>query len=223
MFHQIHNVLTPQELARIDEVIAAVEFVSGKLTATGGAAEGKDNLQLPKDNPEVQSIMQIVLEALKRNPELYRVAYPRQAVPPHFSRYEAGMTYGNHVDAAMMRMPGPLRTDVAVTLFLSDPADYDGGELVVQLPGGEARVKLPRGALVAYPPHFVHRVEPVTRGVRYAAVTWLESLIRDPARRQVLSELDRSFLALYQKYGSSEELNRLNNTFQNLLRMWLDP
>lgn len=224
MFHTIHNVLTGEELTRIQEVIEKVEFVSGKMTAGGSAAEGKDNLQLPKEHPEVQSIMKLVLEALKRNQELYSIAYPRQAVPPLFSRYEAGMTYGNHVDAAMMRVPGPLRTDVGLTLFLSNPDSYEGGELVVQLPGGgEKRTKLPSGSLVAYPTYYLHRVEPVTKGIRYAAVTWIESLIPDTTKRQILSDLERTCFALKHKHGNSEELNTLYNTFQNLLRIWLQP
>lgn len=222
MFYTIDKVLSPEEFAQIQAVFTEVEFVSGKMTAFGGAAEGKDNLQLPNDNPKVQAIMQLVLNALKRHPEFYRVAYPRRAVPPLFSRYQEGMTYGEHTDAAMMRIPSPIRTDVAVTLFLSDPDSYDGGELVVRLPGGERRTKLPAGSLVAYPPHYLHRVEPVTRGVRYAAVTWVESLIRDPEKRVILSELDQANFKLTQKLGHAEELRTLNNTFQNLLRMWMD-
>ena len=224
MMNRIDNVLSPEEVARILAVFGAVDAVSGKATAAGRAAEAKDNLQLPPDNPQVQGVMQLVLDALKRSQEFFVTAYPRRAYPPVFSRYEAGMSYGEHVDNAIMRSPQPMRTDVALTLFLSDPDIYDGGELVIKMAGGETAVKLPAGALVTYSPYYVHRVEPVTRGVRYAAVTWAESLLRDPELRAVMNQLDRSIRVMdgVEEVPGAEK-TALSNVYHTLMRMWVTP
>ena len=223
MLNRIDNVLTKDEIARIYVVFESVGFVSGKATAKGLATDVKDNLQLPPDNPEVQEIMKLVLEALKRNQEFFVTVYPKRAYPPLFNRYEAGMTYGEHVDNSVMRMPNPMRTDIALTLFLSDPDSYDGGELVIKMAGGETAIKLPAGSLVTYPPYYVHRVEPVTRGVRYAAVSWAESILRDPDQRSVLNQLDHTIRALQTVDGIADEQNTaLNNVYHTLMRMWVE-
>jgi PKHD-type hydroxylase len=132
------------------------------------------------------------------------------------------MQYGEHVDNAIMLTPAQMRTDVAVTLFLSDPGTYDGGELMINT-GHEIReVKLPAGSLIAYPPYFVHRVAPVTRGVRLAAITWVESLVRDPQRRLLLEQMDRAMGGLHARHGQSSELHALNNCYHSLMRMWAE-
>lgn len=223
MLNRIDNVLTAAEIAQILAVFAAVGPVSGRTTARGVAAEAKHNLQLPQDNPQVQAVTKLVLDALKRNPEFFAATFPRRAFPPLFSRYEPGMTYGEHVDNSIMNIPKPMRTDVAVTLFLSDPASYDGGELIVLTTGGETSVKLPAGSLVAYPPTYVHRVAPVTRGTRYAAVSWIESMLRDAEQRRVLHELDRAMTSLHARLGDSAELTALNSVYHTLMRMWAEP
>jgi len=221
MISRIDNVLSDKELGQIHKVFESVDFISGKATASGMAAMAKDNLQLSQDDTRAQPIMKLVLDALARNQQFYMACYPGQVYPPLFNRYEAGMSYGNHVDDSIMRSPKPMRTDIAVTLFLSDTESYDGGELVILMPGGgEHRIKFPAGSLVTYPSASLHRVEPVTRGVRYAAVTWVESLVRDPARRVVLSDLDRTVFQLKDKLPNSAELNTLINTYHTLMRMW---
>lgn len=222
MFTRIDNILTSAELERLNRLYDEVGAQSGKATATGRAADTKRNLQLPAQHPAVQEGMRLVVSALQRSELFYLTAFPRRAFPPMFSRYEPGMTYGEHVDNAILMSPAPLRGDVAVTLFLSDPETYDGGELVITDGAEERMVKLPAGSLVAYPPYFVHRVAPVTRGVRHAAITWVESLVRDPERRRLLWQMDRAMNGLHQRHGDSAELRSLNNGWHTLLRMWAE-
>lgn len=166
--------------------------------------------------------MRLVLEALKRNALFHHSAFPRRAFPPMFSRYTPGMQYGEHVDNAILLTPQQMRTDVAVTLFLSDPASYDGGELMINTGNEERAVKLPAGSLVAYPPYFLHRVAPVTRGVRLAAITWVESLVRSPEQRQLLAQMDRAMGGIHVRHGESTELMALNNCYHTLMRMWAE-
>ena len=220
MLTRIDHVLSESEVAHIHGVFAAVPAVSGTSTAMGLAAAVKFNEQLPADHPEVQACARLVLDALKRHPEFYHTAFPRRAFPPLFSRYEVGMRYGEHVDNAILLSPTQMRSDVALTLFLSDPASYDGGELVINTGDQEQQIKLPAGAMIVYPPYFLHRVAPVTRGVRLAAVTWVESMIREPERRRLLQQMDRAMGALHARHGDSGELHVLNNSYHTLMRMW---
>ena len=220
MLTRIDHVLTEDEIARLTALFATVAAVPGKSTAQGLAAEVKHNQQLPAEHPAVQDGVRLVLDALKRNTLFHHTAFPRRAFPPLFSRYAPGMIYGEHVDNAILLSPAQMRTDVAVTLFLSDPASYDGGELVINTGMEERAVKLPAGALLAYPPYFLHRVAAVTRGVRLAAVTWVESLVRCPQQRQLLQQMDRAMGALHARHGDSAELHALNNSYHSLMRMW---
>jgi len=222
MLTRIDNVLNADELASIASVYARVPAVSGKSTASGLACELKVNLQLPAEDAAVKEISRLVLTALKRNGEFYHAAFPRRAFPPMFSRYEPGMQYGDHVDNSVMAAPNPLRTDVAVTLFLSDPASYDGGELVIHDGPSATAIKLPAGSLIAYPPHFLHHVAPVTRGQRDAAITWVESLVRNLEQRRVLMNIDRALTDLHARLGDQPELHRLNNCYHTLMRMWAE-
>jgi len=170
----------------------ASEFVSGKQTASGRAAEVKDNLQLVLSQAGSQKVMQTVLDALIRSEPFYYATYPKNAYPPRINRYDVGMSYGNHVDKAVMQLKEPQRTDISMTLFLNAPEEYDGGELVLVSSSGEQRIKLPAGSLVAYPSTCLHRVENVTRGTRFAAITWIQSLVRDPVQRDLLSDMEKS-------------------------------
>jgi len=222
MLTRIDHVLTEDELARLTRMFATVAPVAGRSTAHGLAAEVKHNQQLPPEHAEVQDGVRLVLEALKRNALFHHSAFPRRAFAPMFSRYEAGMSYGEHVDNAILLTPAQMRTDVAVTLFLSEPDSYDGGELVINTGHEERQVKLPAGSLVTYPPYFLHRVAPVTRGVRLAAVTWVESLVRDPAQRHLLQQMDRAMGSLHARHGESSELHALNNSYHTLMRMWAE-
>lgn len=222
MLTRIDQVLTSDEIAQLQALFERVPAVAGKTTAQGLAAEVKHNQQLPSEHLEVQSGARLVLEALQRSALFHHSAFPRRAFPPLFSRFEPGMSYGEHVDNSILLAPAQMRTDVAVTLFLSDPASYDGGELVIDADHEQRLVKLPAGSLVAYPPYFLHRVAPVTRGVRLAAITWVESMVRDPTRRRVLQQMDRAMGTLHTRHGDSAELRALNNSYHTLMRMWAE-
>ncbi len=223
MIFQIPNVLTQDELAMIRSVLDAAEFVSGKQTAGGLAVQVKDNLQMDRDDPKTQEIMQTVLDALIRNQQFYMLAYPKRAFPPLISRYDVGMSYGSHVDNSVMHYKEPLRTDVSLTVFLNGPEEYEGGELVIEVPGGQQRIKLAAGSLVGYPSNSVHHVTPISRGVRFAAISWVQSMIRDPAKRSVLFDLNKTIQQLKNRLGEAPELNELVNCYHNLVRLWVEP
>ena len=214
--------LSAAQISEIAETADRIGWVNGDVSAGGSAAEVKKNQQLPADHEDTRRLGQSVIAALNHKREFATTAFPKRACPPTFNRYESGMAYGNHVDAAIMPLSNLLRTDVAFTLFLSDPATYDGGELVIRMVGGETPIKLPAGSAVCYPPYFVHRVQPVTRGVRIAAIGWVESLISNAEQRAVLNDLSVATANLQRNASGSDELTRVNNVFQTLLRMWAD-
>jgi len=170
-----------------------------------------------------------VLQALDGHPGFFSATLPKRVLPPLFNRYTgATNAYGSHVDQAVRYLPQAgsgaqrMRTDISCTLFLSDPADYDGGELVIETTFGEQRVKLAAGDLVVYPGTSVHRVEPVTRGARLASFFWIESLVRSEAQRRLLYEMDLSLMALRSQLGETPALVQLTGTYHNLLRLWAD-
>ena len=214
------DVLDLTELREIRDALTAASFVDGKITAGHRAKRVKNNLQLDKGAAGAERVKSLVLTGLKRNPEFRRAALPRHIQPPLISRYQVGMNYGRHVDDALMGGERKTRTDVSVTVYLSDPGTYDGGELLIQSPYGDQEIKLPAGAAVLYPASTLHRVQPVTRGERLAAVTWIESHVRDPARREILHDLDRVAQAMARRDPDSEESDLAAKTYSNLLRMW---
>jgi PKHD-type hydroxylase len=198
-------------------------FADGRGTASGRAAQGKRNLQMQADAPGADELRAIVIKGLQRSEHFQRIALPKAIAAPVFNRYDAGMFYEQHVDAATMRGGDNLRVDAAVTLFLSDPKSYDGGELVVETLSGGLGVKLVAGDAVVYPASTLHRVAPVKSGVRLAAITWLRSLVRSAEQRQLLAELDLAATSLETKAKEARaELDLLRRTHQNLVRMWAD-
>jgi PKHD-type hydroxylase len=206
----LENALDADDLARIRSLIASEDFVDGRGTST---LVGKNNTQLPPDSPIAREAGALILERLADNETFQMRALPRRILAPLFSRYEVGMTYPEHVDTAVMN---DCRTDLAMTIFLSDLASYGGGELVVDTGNGERRYRLAAGDAVVYPASTLHSVSPVTFGVRIAAVTWMQSLIRDPLRREVLYDLGSAASGLADtSYGA-----RLRCSYQNLLRLW---
>ena len=209
----LRHVLDESDLAAVAAIVQDGQFVDGRLTSEVAA---KSNLQLAIDSGSAARAGALVLQRLRECHELERFAQPVVVHPLLFSRYDPGMTYPDHVDVAVM---GAMRTDLALTLFLSDLEDYDGGELVVDTRAGVRRFRLPAGDAIVYPANTVHRVEPVTRGSRLAAVTWIQSLVGDPAKRRILASLD----AALEDLADSPSGPRLRRAQQNLLRLWAEP
>ncbi len=215
----IGNVLAADEIATVRATLARTRFVEGKATAGFAARTVKNNRQAEGSDRSLATIRKLVAERILGN-EVFRLAVrPKTLSPLLFSRYEAGMHYGRHVDDALM---GGMRTDVSFTLFLSDPTSYDGGELTIESAAGEETFKLEAGALVAYSATSLHRVADVTRGARLAAVGWARSFVRDSARRELLFDLDTARRQLFARDGKSAEFDLISKSFANLMRMWAE-
>lgn len=223
MMLHIPNVLTREQVAAMRAAIDAADWVDGRTTVGSQGAQVKRNRQLPESSPVALEQGRIVQQALLASPLFFAAALPLRIVPPLFNRYSGGETYGLHVDGSVRNVPGSplrLRTDVSSTLFLCDPEDYDGGELVVVDTYGTHEVKLPAGDLILYPSTSLHRVEPVTRGERVCSFFWTQSLVRDDARRAMLFEMDQTIQKLRDRLGETNETVSLTGQYHNLLRMW---
>lgn len=196
----------------------------GAKSAGAVARLAKHNRQLDESSALAIQLGNEILRRLGHHPQFLSAALPSKIYPPRFNRYDVGDTYGTHVDGALMRMPGTnttLRTDLSATLFLSDPAEYDGGELQIEGPTGAQAVKLEPGDLVLYPSSSLHRVTPVTRGSRIASFLWIESFVRDEAARASLYDMDQSIQSLTAALGAKDDnVLRLTNVYNNLLRRW---
>jgi PKHD-type hydroxylase len=194
-----------------------------KLLRVWGHPEVKDNLQLKADYPLVQQLNKVVIQALWRAKPFQMAVRPKIISPAIFSKYEPGMKYGTHIDTALMGGENyMMQTDISVTMFLSPASSYTGGELVIESPPGEPSVKLEAGALAVYPSTSLHRVELVTQGVRFAAVSWVQSLSRDAHQREILLDLDTAGQSIFEKHGKNPEFDFICNNFTNLLRLWAE-
>lgn len=223
MMLHVPGVLTPEQVSHIRQRLDQTDWIDGRASVGTQGAKVKRNRQLPEGSPLALELGQIIVAALADNPLFFSAALPYRILPPLFNRYAGGEHYGDHIDGAMRRIPGSgqwLRTDVSSTLFLSEPDDYDGGELVVIDAYGTHEVKLPAGDLILYPSTSVHHVEPVTRGERVCSFFWSQSMVRDDARRGMLLELDRNIQALRVRLGDCAELVSLTGHYHNLLRQW---
>jgi PKHD-type hydroxylase len=216
----IPDLLEWPEIKKIRVAIESGDFRDGKKTAGYRAKRVKNNEQMDRTTAAAKAVKASVLAALRRNKTFQRVALPRTIRPPLISRYRVDMNYGPHVDDAMMGGRVKERSDISVTVFLSDPGDYDGGELVMSSPFGAQEIKLPAGHAVVYPSSTLHQVAPVTRGERLAAVTWVQSHVRDPARREILYDIYRMREKLAKLHPGEEEADLAFKTHSNLLRMW---
>jgi PKHD-type hydroxylase len=215
----IANVLSPEETSTVRVALERARFVEGQATAGFAARTVKDNRQAAGDDRSLETIRKLVAERILGNELFCLAARPKALSPLLLSRYEPGMAYGSHVDDALM---GGMRSDVSFTLFLSDAASYDGGELIIESAGGEEAFRLDAGSLIAYPATSLHRVGAVTRGARLAAVGWARSFVRDPAQRELLFDLDTARRQLFAREGKSTEFDLISKSLANLLRMWAD-
>ena len=223
MLLAIPDLLSAAEARDARTRLQAADWQDGRATAGHRAQGVKDNRQLPLDHPLAHELGALILDRLARTPLFVAATLPLRVLPPRFNRYEGGGQYGNHVDNAIFPIPGSperLRSDVSATLFLSDPDEYDGGELVVEDTFGDQRVKLPAGHLVVYPGSSLHRVTPVTRGTRYAAFFWTQSLVAADAQRRILFELDGAIQQLAGDHPDHASVDALTNVYHNLLRQW---
>jgi len=218
----IADVIAPAEAAGIVERLRSLPRADGRATAGWAARGAKSNRQFDGADARVQALQHELHATLLAHPLLRLYARPQRMTLPLLNAYADGERYGRHADDALMGEPA-LRTDLAFTLFLADPAVYDGGELVLEGVAGELPVKLPAGAAVVYPAGATHRVEPVTRGERLAAVGWIQSLVRDAARREVLFDLDATRRALFEREGDGDAFQALSRCSGALLRMWAEP
>jgi PKHD-type hydroxylase len=217
------DVLTAEELATIAAALATASFVDGKLTAGWHAQSVKQNLQLAQADPIARDLQRMIAIALDRHRLFQAAVRPRQVRPALLNRYAVGMAYGDHTDNALMLDAGQwLRSDVSMTLFLNSPTDYDGGELVIDTSLGEERFKLAAGSAIVYPSGALHRVSTVTRGVRLAAVTWVQSWVRDPARREILFDLETARQVMFAQGGKTAEFDLVSKSLTNLLRQWAE-
>ncbi len=221
--HHISGILKPAEVADLCARIDRAEFVEGALTGGEYGKRVKHNMQI-KPTEEVRTkILAVIQNALYRNPEFFACARPLKMVLK-INRYEPGMDFGNHNDAGVTgTFPDHVvRTDLSMTLFLADPGSYDGGELVMVTPFGEVPVKLPAGDAIVYPSSMIHRVEPVTRGVRLGAFAWMQSMIRDEKQRDLLFKLDQLRRRMAEDKAEASYMEDVSNTYHNLMRMWAE-
>ena len=226
MLLYIPELITQDEVRHARELLKTAPWTDGRASAGVQARQVKNNEQLPHDCDAAKQIRAMVLRGLDRHAIFFSAALPKRVFTPRINRYggEAN-TYGNHVDNAIRFAPDTglrVRTDISCTVFLADPDEYDGGELVVQDTFGEQRVKLRAGDMVLYPGTSVHKVEPVTRGYRLACFFWIESMVRSDEQRRLLYELDMNLLQLRKEHGEGPSTTALTGTYHNLLRMWAD-
>jgi PKHD-type hydroxylase len=225
MLIHIPALFSSHEAARIREALADTEWADGRLTAGYQSAKAKHNLQLPENHPLAQEIGAAVLERLWASPLFLSAALPHKIFPPLINCYREGGSFDFHIDNAVRQPRGGgerLRTDLSSTVFFSDPASYDGGELDIQDTFGTQAIKLAAGDMLLYPGTSVHRVRPVTRGARFAAFFWTQSLVREDAQRALLFEMDEAIQALTTDVPDHPGLLRLTGTYHNLLRRWVD-
>jgi len=226
MLITIPDILSNQEIADIRATLDAAEWQDGRATAGTQSAEIKRNEQIPLNSPILPDLQARIVRALMAHPTWVSAALPAQILPPMFNRYAGGQTFGVHVDNAIRVIPGEgrqIRTDVSCTIFLCDPEDYDGGDLIIEGHYGAQSVKLPAGHAVVYPSTSLHEVTPVTRGARVASFFWVQSMIRDAQKREMLFDLDKSIQSVSASLGSNApDAVRLTGIYHNLLRKWAE-
>ncbi|MDO6620975.1 Fe2+-dependent dioxygenase [Shewanella sp. 10N.286.52.C2] len=220
----IEKILTAEEVSLFRQQLADAPWLDGKQTAMGMAASVKNNHQADANDDVVRQLANRLLAKFGSTPKVVSAALPHKIFPPCFNRYGISEEYGFHVDAAVMRIPGTnevLRSDMSMTTFLSEPDEYDGGELIIATEFGEQQIKLPAGYAVLYPSSSLHKVTAVTRGERVAAITWMQSMVADGSLRQNLYQLDQTIQTLISQGNTDRsELDNLHNVYHNLIRQF---
>ncbi|MDH3979324.1 MAG: Fe2+-dependent dioxygenase [Gammaproteobacteria bacterium] len=222
MLTHIEKVLDDAQLQQVTALIATGRFADGRESAGKAARRVKLNEELSLDPARFSELNNLVMGSLVKHPVFRSAAMPLKTAAPYYARYNAGMSYGAHVDDPVMGQGELYRSDLSVTVFLCEPDSYDGGELCIQTAFGEQQVKLPAGDAVLYPSSSIHRVAEVTRGERLVAVSWIQSMIRSPEQRALLHELNLAREALLQKSSDAPETQQVNHAYINLVRMWSD-
>ncbi len=232
MLLEIENVLSPDEVREARRILAEAEWVDGRTTSGYQASEVKRNAQVKEGSAGALAAGELVLKGLARSPVFMSAALPLRVFPPMFNSYAGGQTFGNHIDTAVRQIASTgqrIRADVSATLFLTEPEDYDGGELIVEDAYGEHHVKLPAGHMIVYPATSLHRVDPVTRGNRVSSFFWMQSMIRNEAERTMLFDLDSAIQRLARvpvDEAASSEIKassvQLTGVYHNLLRQWAE-
>jgi len=225
MLLQIPDVLTAEQVAHARRLLDSAEWVDGRVTAGRQSARVKDNQQLPEGHPVAQELGDVIITALQGSALFVSAALPLRVFPPLFNRYQGGHAFGNHVDNAIRQITGTplrIRTDLSATLFLCQPDEYEGGELVVEDTYGVHGVKLPAGHMILYPSTSLHHVRPVTKGARVASFFWIQSMVRDDAMRALLFDLDTSIQRLSADVPNHPSVVQLTAVYHNLLRRWAE-
>ena len=218
----IEGLLTKEQVQSIAKRLFSAKFADGSMSGGPLGKEIKKNTQVAPNSPEYREMADFVLSIIKQDPTVAIAAIPRRILPPIFASYTEGHRYGDHIDAALMGGWPGMRTDLSMTIFLNDPGAYQGGELVLVTDFGEQVYKGKAGDAVLYPTHYRHRVNPVTKGRRMAIVTWMESMVRDPAKREIIGDLAAVMDRLVTTKGDEESMLRVEKARLNLLRMWAD-
>lgn len=221
MLIEIPALLSKKKLTEIQDILARADFVDGKLSAGQAAQRVKNNAELPQDSEQLNRLNTLVMNTLVQHPLFQNAAYPHRIASPFYAKYEQGQTYGEHIDDPVMGPAGQrYRSDISCTVFLNAPGDYEGGELTIKTQYGSQAVKLNAGCAILYPSSSLHQVTPVTSGTRLVAVTWVQSMIRQAERRELLFELNQARENLMREQPDSDITHQVDHSYVNLIRMW---
>jgi len=220
MLTRIQSVIDQEQLQIIQQAIQLAPFVDGKSSAGKAAEQVKNNQEIDQNSDVGKQLAQVIIGNLSHNESFKKAALPHRIATPFVAKYSTGMTYGYHIDDPVMGQEQRFRCDVACTVFLNNPDDYEGGELCMRTNFGEQKVKLPAGDAIVYPASSLHQVAEITRGERVVAVTWIQSLIRDPAKRELLYELGLAREKLLSEKPNADETAQIDHSYTNLVRMW---
>ncbi|MFT2092438.1 Fe2+-dependent dioxygenase [Paraglaciecola sp. 2405UD69-4] len=223
MLIKVPNVLSPEQVQHAKQIMLDADWTDGNVTAGYQSSQAKNNLQLPENSEAARSLGDMILLALSKSSVFMSAALPNKIFPPLFNCYQGGQSFGTHVDNAIRQVPGTpvkVRTDISMTLFISEPEEYEGGELVIEDTYGSQKVKFAAGDMVLYPSTSLHHVTPVTKGRRLASFFWLQSMIASDEKRRILFDMDTAIQGLRQSVQDSPEIVQLTGVYHNLLRQW---